>query len=88
MQIVVLVTMGGVVCHLSRFGVSGSARIGIIGYKCEGAFMFEGFVSVLVGTSVGEHKVVLLLSASRQNSWSSGCITARAWAGWSSGRAR
>ena len=85
-QIVVLVIRGGIVCHRSRSGVSRSASIGIIGYKCDGAVVLGGSVSLLVGMSVGEHMFVLLPKASLQNSCNSGCITARAWRGWSLGR--
>ena len=60
MQTVVLIDAGGVVCQRSIWGVPGSAMIGIIGYKWEGAVSFRGSVSVLVGTSKGEHKVVIL----------------------------
>ncbi len=77
-QIVVLVVRGVVRCHRSILGVSGSANIGIIGYKCEGAMVFTGSVSVLVGMSVGEHMLVLIPKASLQNSCNSGCIIARA----------
>ena len=62
MQTVVLIDASGVVCQRSIFicGVPGSAMIGIIGYKWDGKVSFRGSVSVLVGTSKGEHSVVLL----------------------------
>ena len=60
MQTVVLIDASGVVCQKSIWGVPGSAMIGIIGYKWDGAVSFRGSVSVLVGISKGEHNVDLL----------------------------